>query len=176
MDPRKVQTIVEWQTPSSVHDVQCFLGFANFYRKFIRNYSKIVLPLTQLTKKNQAFVWTPEEDKAFTQLKEAFTSAPILAHVDPAKPFTIAADASDFALGSILSKPGEDGQLHSVAFHSRKFTAVEINYEVHDKELLAVVDCFAQWRHFLEGSPHQIIIYSDHKNLTYFQTARVLNR
>jgi hypothetical protein len=96
--------------------------------------------------------------------------------VDPTRPFTIEADTSDFALGSILSQPGEDGELHPAAFHSRKFTAAEINYEVHNKELLAVVDSFAQWRHFLEGSPHQIIIYNDHKNLTYFQTARVLNR
>ena len=83
---------------------------------------------------------------------------------------------SDFALGTILSQPGKDGQSHPVAFHSRKIFAVEINYEVHDKELLVVVDSFEQWRHFLEGSPHQILIYSDHKNLTYFQTARVLNR
>ena len=95
-----------------------------------------MLPLTQLTKKNQAFVWTPEADKAFTQLKEAFTSAPVLAHVDPEKPFIIEADASDFALGSILSQPGEDGHLHPVAFHSRKFNVAEINYEVRDKELL----------------------------------------
>jgi hypothetical protein len=103
MDPRKVQTIVEWHTPSFVHDVHCFLGIANFYYKFICNYSKIVLPLTQLTKKNQAFVWTPEADKAFTQLKEAFISAPALAHVDPTRPFTIVANAFDFALGSIIS-------------------------------------------------------------------------
>ena len=135
-----------------------------------------MFPLTQLTKENQAFVWTPEADKAFTQLKEAFTSAPVLAHVDPEKPFIIEADASDFALGSILSQPGEDGHLHPVVFHSRKFNVAEINYEVPDKELLAVVNSFAQWRHFLEDSPHQIIIYSDHKNLTYFQMARVLNR
>jgi hypothetical protein len=96
--------------------------------------------------------------------------------VNPTRPFTIEADASDFALGSILSQLVEDGELHLLAFHSRKFTAAEINYEVHDKELLAVVDSFVQLRHFLEGSPHQIIIYSDYKNLTYFQTARVLNR
>jgi hypothetical protein len=104
MDPRKVQTILEWQTPSSVCDVECFLGFANFYRKFIWNYSKIVLPFTQLTKKNQAFLWSNlEADKAFTQLKEAFTLALVLAHVDQARPFTIEVDASDCALGSILS-------------------------------------------------------------------------
>ena len=81
---------------------------------------------------------------AFESLKKAFTSAPILAHVDPEKPFIIEADASDFALGSILSQQGDDEKLHPVAFHSRKFDAAEINYEIHDKELLAIVDSFTQ--------------------------------
>ena len=103
MDPTKVQKILEWQPPRSVRDAQCFLRFASFYRKFIWNYSKIMLPLTQLTKKNEAFVWTIEADTSFTQLKEAFTSPPILAHIDSKKPFTIEADASNFILGSILS-------------------------------------------------------------------------
>ena len=80
-----------------------FLGFTNFYRKFIQDYSKLILPLTQLTKKGQPFVWSKEADMAFEGLKKAFTSAPVLAHVDPQKPFIIEADASDFALGSILS-------------------------------------------------------------------------
>ena len=119
-------------------------SFANFYRKFIQDYSKIILPLTQLTRKGHAFLWSNEADMAFRHLKAAFTSAPILAHVD----------ASDFALGSILSQQGDTEELHPVAFHSRKFDAVEINYEIHDKELLAIVDSFVQWRHFLEGSPH----------------------
>ena len=83
-----------------------------------------------------------------------FTSAPILAHVDPEKTFIIEANASDFALGSILSQRGIDEKLHPVAFHSRKFDAAEINYEIHDKELLAIVDSFTQWRHILEGSSH----------------------
>ena len=109
-------------------------------------------------------------------MKEAFTSAPILMHADLSKLFIIKTDASDFALGSILSHIGDDGKLHPVAFHSRKFEAVDINYEIHDKELLAIVDSFRQWRHLLEGSPHQIIVYNDHKNLTYFQTARALSR
>ena len=108
---------------------------------------------------------------AFESLKKAFTSAPILGHVDPEKPFIIEADASDFALGSILSQQGNDEKLHPVAFHSRKFDAAEINYEIHDKELLAIVDSFMQWRHFLEGSPHQVTVFSDHKNLAYFQDA-----
>ena len=86
------------------------------------------------------------------------------------------ADTSDFALGSILSQEGEDEKLHLVVFHSRTFDAAEINYEIHDKELLVVVDSFAQWRHFFEGSPHQVTVFSDHKNLAYLQNARVLNR
>jgi hypothetical protein len=100
-----------------------------------------VLPFTQLTKKNQAFFWSFKVDKAFTQLKEAFASTLVLSHIDPEKPFTIKADASDFALRSILSQRGVDGQLHQVAFHSKKFNAsVKMNYEVHEKELLVMVD------------------------------------
>ena len=93
-----------------------------------------VKPLIQLTKKNQALVWTIEADKSFTQLKEGFTSTPILAHIDPAKTFTIEADASDFALDSMLSQPSENGQSSPVTFHLRKFNVAEINYEVHDNE------------------------------------------
>jgi hypothetical protein len=128
------------------------LGFSNFYRKFIKDYSKIVLPLTQLTQKNQPFIWSTSANTAFEGLKLAFTSTPILMHVDLAKHFIVEEDASDFALGSVLSQNGDDGQLHLVAFHSRKFKAAEINYEIHDKELLAIVDSFQQWRHFLEGA------------------------
>ena len=92
---------------------------------------------------------------AFRHFKEAFTSAPILAHVDTNKPFIMEADALDFALCSILSQKGDSEELHPVAFHSRKFDAAEVNYEIHDNELLVIVDSFVQWRHFLEGSPHQ---------------------
>jgi hypothetical protein len=100
-----------------------------------------------------------------------------LAHVNLAQPFIIEADAFDFALGSILSQSGEDGQLHPIAFRSRKFNVTEVNYDVHDNELLASGDSFEQWRQqFLEGSPDQVAVYNDHKNLIYFQTVRVLNK
>ena len=122
------------------------------------------MPLTELTKKNMIFTWVTSATRAFDNLKKAFTSAPILMHADQSKTFIIEADASDFALGSILSQIAEDGKLHPIAFHSRKFEAPEINYEIHDKELLAIVNSFEQWRHLLEGSPHQIIVYNDHKN------------
>ena len=100
----------------------------------------------------------------------------LLAHVDPQKLFIMEADPSDFTLGSILSQQGDDEKLHLVAFHSRKFDTANINYGIHDKELLAIVDSFMQWRHFLEGSSNQVTVFSDHKNLAYFQNARVLNR
>ena len=100
MDSAKVKVVLEWQTPRSLRDVECFLGFANFYHKFIQDYSKIILPLTQLTKEGHAFLWSNEVDMDFRNLKEAFTSAPILAHVDTNKPLIMEADASDFSLGS----------------------------------------------------------------------------
>ena len=96
-------------------------------------------------------------------------------HIDPGKPFTIEADASDFALGSILSQLGEDGQTHPVAFHSRKFTVSEINYEVHDKELLAVVDSFEQWCHFLEGSPLTLTLTLTPTRNQSFQQTEILD-
>jgi hypothetical protein len=133
------------------------------------------MPLTQLTQTDQVFIWSKNANSAFEGLKQAFTSKPILRHIDPAKRFVLEVDASDFALGSVLSQTKDDGRLHPVAFHSRKFEPAEINYENHDKELLAILDSFQQWRQFLEGSAEQIIVYNDHKNLTYLQSARVLN-
>jgi hypothetical protein len=176
MDRKKIQTILDWEAPTSVRDIQCFLGFANFYRRFIKDYSSIASPLTRLVGKDRPFSWTPDAASAFEALKEAFTTAPVLLHPDPSRPFFMETDASDFALGAVLSQYGEDSLLHPVAFHSRKFTAAEINYEIHDKELLAIVSAFEEWRRFLEGAPHQVTIYSDHKNLLYFMTSRVLNR
>jgi hypothetical protein len=106
----------------------------------------------------------------------AFTSAPILIHPDPAKPFIVETDASNFALGAILSQFGIDGLLHPVAFYSQKLTSAEINYQVYDKELLAIITTFKQWRRYLAGVQHRVQILTDHKNLLYFTTTRTLNR
>jgi hypothetical protein len=112
----------------------------------------------------------------FDKLKRRFTTAPILRQFDPKKVCIVETDASDFALGAVLSQKGDDGRLYPVAFHSRKFTPAEINYEIHDKELLAIVDCFKVWRRYLEGATHTVQVYSDHQNLEYFTTTKVLNR
>jgi hypothetical protein len=114
--------------------------------------------------------------KSFEKLKHCFTTAPILTHFDPNRECMVETDASDFALGGTLSQTAEDRKLHPNAFHSRKFSPAEINYEIHDKELLAIIDCFKAWRRYLEGSLHTVQVFTDHKNLEYFMTTKVLNR
>ena len=175
MDTKKIEAVISWKGPSTIRYVQCFLSFANFYRIFIQNYSKIAAPLTKLTYKDK-LEWSVEAHQAFEALKKAFTTVPILIHPDFQKPFFLESDASDFALGAVLSQLSEDGRLHPVAFHSRKFMTTEINYEIHNKELLAIVDSFQEWRHFLEGAQHLVTVYTDHKNLEYFMSAKVLNQ
>jgi len=119
--------------------------------------------------------WTPEAELVFKELKNRFTTAPILAHFDPQKPVIVETDASDFALGAILSQRDRKNCLHPVAFHSRKFSPAKINYEIHNKELLAIVDYFKHWRRYWEGAVHQVQVFSDHQNLQYFITTKVLN-
>jgi len=126
----KVQAELDWKTLESLMEVQLFLGFANFYRRFIQNYSRVTRPLTELTKKEvgKEWAWNQQAESAFQELKHCFTTAPILAHFDPRKPILVETDASDFALGAVLSQRSEEGRLHPIAFHSRKFQPIEINY------------------------------------------------
>jgi len=137
----------------------------------------VARPITELTKATtKNWKWTPKAESAFTELKNRFTSAPILAHFDPKRPVIVETDASDFALGAVLSQRNNENRLHPIAFHSRKFTPAEINYEIHDKELLVIVDSFKHWRRYLEGATHQVQVFSDHQNLEYFTTTKLLNR
>lgn len=175
MDPGKIAAIDTWPKPNRVKDIQSFLGFCNFYRRFIKDFSKIARPLTELTKKDAAFIWTDSCELAFNTLKQAMVENPVLRTVDPTLPFTIQTDASDFALGAVLSQPDPEIKvLHPIAYYSRKLLPAERNYTVHDKELLAIVAAFQNWRHYLAGSPHVIDVFSDHKNLLFFQKSRLL--
>ncbi|EEB89413.1 hypothetical protein MPER_12489 [Moniliophthora perniciosa FA553] len=135
-----------------VKDIQSFLGFCNFYRRFIYGYSDITHPLNRLTRKDVRWTWGPDQQSAFDTLKEAFTRAPILTHWEPDRQITVETDASDYAIAAILSITLDDGQLHPVAFLSRTLHAAELNYDTHDKELLAIFEAFKTWRHYLEGS------------------------
>jgi len=176
MSQEKVETVQEWKSPSSQTEVQSFLGFANFYRRFIQDYSGVARPLTELTKGNaKDWRWTPKAELAFKELKNRFTTALILAHFDPQRPVIVKKDTSDFALGAILSQRDPENCLHTVAFHWRKFSRAEINYEIHDKELLAIVDSFKHWRRYCEGAIHQVQVLSDHQNLEYFTATKVAN-
>jgi hypothetical protein len=114
--------------------------------------------------------------QSFEKLKHCFMTVPILTYFNPHCKCIIETDALDFILGGTLSQTAEDKKLHLNAFHSRKFLLAEINYEIHDKELLAIVDCFKAWRRYLEGSLHTVQVFTDHKNLEYFMTTKVLNR
>ena len=172
----KVQVIRDWPEPRKVKDIQSFLGFANFYRRFIYNFSDITVPLTRLTRKNVPFVFGDAQREAFNYLKSAFASAPILTHWIPDRPIIVETDASDYALAAILSIELEDGEIHPVAFHSRSFNPTELNYDVHDKELFAIFEAFRIWRHYLDGSALPIDVVTDHKNLEYFATTKILNR
>jgi hypothetical protein len=186
MSPEKVRTIKNWAPPRSVKHVQQFLGFANFYRRFIEGFSKVARPLTEPTKKdknaknakkNANFVLTDECQQAFDRLKVLFTEAPILVHFHPEKPTVVETDASDFALGAVMSQmQPESSRLHPVAYYSHKFKPVEVNYNIHDKEMLAIVAAFKEWEHMLKWVADQITVYTDHKNLEYFATTKVLTQ
>ena len=140
MDESKTQTIQNWPTLHRVKNVQSFLGFANFYRHFIDNYAEITSPL-HLTWKNEPWSWTTDCQVAFDNIKEAFTTAPILGHWDPESLIILKTNASDRALVAILST-WSNGEICPIAFHLRAFSTAEINYDVHDKELLAIVESF----------------------------------
>jgi RNase H-like domain found in reverse transcriptase len=172
MDPAKVDLVTSWPAPKSAHDVRMFLRLANFYRRFIRDFSKLATPLTRLLKKKnlaKRFIWDRKAQEAFVGLRDAFTTAPILRHFDEFKPVILEADASDLAFGAVVSQYGDDGLLHPVAYHSRKFGPAELNYEIYDKELLTIVDSLEHYRHMFEGLGQQITIYSDHHNLLWFR-------
>jgi hypothetical protein len=176
MDPVKVAGVAEWPEPSNKREVQSFLGFANFYRQFIKDFSHHARPLFNLTKNEQKRPWGSSKASAFRKLKELVTSAPVLTTPTDDQPFHIEADSSDYATGVILSQLSmEDGKWHRIAYYSKSLSETEWNYKIHDKEMLAIIQALEEWQHFLEGAPHKVEIWTDHKNLEYFMSAKKLN-
>jgi len=175
MDDSKVKAVLDWPVPSNVKEVQSFIGLCNYYRIFINNFAKIADPIHKLMRKNVIFYWGPEQQKAFDDLKKQFTSAPILRHADGNKPFIVETDASNFAVGAILSQEF-DGKTHPIAFLSKSLSGAQRNYPIYDKELLAIITALKAWRHFLEGARHPFTIYTDHKNLTFPRKPEMLSQ
>jgi hypothetical protein len=171
----KLAAVTEWPAPKNVKEVRAFLGLVGFYRKFVRGFSMIALPLTLLTRTvtGGPFQWGTEQQLAFLELKRALQHAPLLLLPDPTLPFVLHTDASGFALGAVLQQDQGQG-LQPVAFLSKKLVDAETRYPVHEQELLAIVTALTTWRHYLEGS-QGLRVLTDHKSLTFFQTQPMLS-
>ena len=176
MDPAKVTAVRNWKDPPNIRELQKFLGFANFYRRFIKDFSKIAQLLHDLSKKGAPWVWDEAKKKAFEKLKSAFTTNPTLEFFDHNKKTVLETDASDWASGGILPQYDEQGKLHPVAYFSAKHSAQECNYEIYNKELLAIIKALEEWRPELQGAQQEFDIVTDHKNLEYFTTTKTLNQ
>ena len=158
----------------TVCGVHSFLGLANFYRHFIKDYATLAKPLTDLTQKDKAFTWGSAEANVFASLKDRFTTAPILTYPDNNCQFRLETDASDFATGAVLSIL-KNNKWHPIAFSSHAMSPEERNYPVADKEMISVICSLEQWRHYLEGAKHQFDIWNDHANLQWFMKRQDLN-
>ena len=175
MDPIKVEGVSKWPVPKKKKDVQSFLEFTNFYRRFIKDYAKIARPLHNLTGKKE-WEWGREQEEAFRDIKRKICSAPILTMPKDDGKFRIECDASDFAIGSILSQQQLDRKWKPIAFLSHALNPTERNYEIYDREMLAIIEALKDWRSFLEGLPEPFEIITDHSNLMFWQTTQDLSR
>ena len=175
MEPSKVEAIKNWPTPTTVTEVRGFIGFINFYRMFIKGYGDIARPLHALTGKKAEFRWGKEQEDAFRRIKELMVVEPVLVLPDPSKPFEVEANSSDYTIGGQLGQRDENGKLHPMAFFSKKLSGTQLNYPIHDKELLAIVEAFKEWRPYLSGTAKPVKVYTDYKNLRYFTTTKELS-
>jgi hypothetical protein len=176
MDPVKIAGIKNWPIPTKVKDVCSFLGFCNFYRPFIRGFAHLARPLNELTCKDTEWTWEARHQKAFEELKTRVTTEPVLAHPILTDPFELEVDTSGFAMGAVLLQKKEDGKKHPIAYYSKTLSTAERNYDVYNLKLLAIVNALDHWRQYLAGSPHKIIIYSDHQNLLYWKEPHKISR
>jgi RNase H-like domain found in reverse transcriptase/Reverse transcriptase (RNA-dependent DNA polymerase) len=175
MDAVKLGGIRDWPVPTTLKQIHSFLGFGNFYRKFIFHYSELAQPLNDLMKKDKKFEWTTECQEAFDTMRKRFTEELVLLMPDQSKPFQIESDASKVATGTVLTQLDSNGDRHPVAFLSKTFSETKRKYEIYDQELPGIIRALKEWRHYIQGSGHTTIVYSDHKDLMYFQTAQKLN-
>lgn len=176
MDLEKVAVVRDWKTPTSLKGVQSFLGFCNFYRRFLKEYGRVARPLTRLTAKNGWHPLKEVEIEAFNKVKELMLSGGMLAHYSPSRPTQMETDASDGVVAGVLSQQQDNGDWKPIAFFSKTMTVEEMNYEIHDKEMLAVIRGLAEWRPLLIGlqsTPFRVL--TDHRALEYFATKRLLN-
>ncbi|MBW0581543.1 hypothetical protein O181_121258 [Austropuccinia psidii MF-1] len=169
MGQAKVQKILNWPPPRNLRALQSFLGFASFYLSFIKNYSKKISSLRSFLKKYCPFPLNEEALGQLHQIKEAFTIAPILSHFNPSLPTIVETDASDYSLGAVLSQASDSGK-HPIAFYSCNLLPEELNYEIHEKELLGIVWALKHSRAFLLSLSSSFEVLTYHSSLQYFMT------
>ena len=176
-DPVKTRAIEQWKNPKTVKDIQCFTGFCNFYRRFINGFSRIARSLYQLTTKKgkENWIWKEKEQNSFNQMKRSLTTAPVLVHFDPNKPIMVETDASNYVCSGILSQQQDDATWRPIAYRSKTMSKAQCNYDIHDKELLAIMQASMEWRQYCEGVKYTVRILTDHKNLVPFTTTKELN-
>lgn len=174
VDPEKVEAVTSWERPETVKGVQAFLGFCNFYRRFIDKYGRIARPLQKLTMKGKAFDWTPECEEAFVELKKQMSSTPLLVHYHPERETQMETDASGGVVAGVLSQK-VDGEWRPVCFFSKTMSGPEGNYPIHDKELLAIVRGVEEWYPLLLGASSRVEVLTDHHALQYFMMKKLLN-
>ena len=163
----KVEAIVKMPPPKSCKEVKRFLGMAGYYRRFCRNFSAIAEPLTALLKKGVDFVWSNECHNAFLDIKTFLSNAPVMAAPEFSKPFKLAIDASDSAIGSVLFQEDDQGIDHPIAFFSRKLNSNQKNYSTIEKEALALVLSLQHFEVYVTSSINPVIVFSDHDPLKF---------
>jgi hypothetical protein len=168
VDPKKLQEVMDWKPPTTVRQIQSFLGLAEYYRRFIPDFSRIAKPMTELLKKGVKYEWSQKCEDAFHTLRQHLTTSPVLAQPDNTKPFEVYCDASGTGLGCVLM---QDNRV--IAYASRALKPHEQNYPTHDLDLAAVVHALKIWRHYLMGAHYNI--YTDHKSLKYIFIQADLN-
>ncbi|CAI7787612.1 unnamed protein product [Closterium sp. NIES-53] len=173
VDPRKIEAVKKWKVPENMKELQQFLGFTNYYNRFVPQYAKIAAPLTDLLKKDTPFKWDTPHQQAMEQLQTALTTTPVLILPDPEKDYVVEADASDQAVGAVLMQDHGNG-LQPIAYLSKKLHGAELNYPIHDKKALAIVVAFKAWRCYLEGA--KTTVYTDHCSLKYLKSQPTLSR
>jgi hypothetical protein len=168
--PDKIGAVQQWPRPKNVGDVRSFLGLANFYRRFVKDYSRIALPLTELTREvtGGGFAWGDKQQAAFDELKAALCSPPVLLVPDQSKPFVLNTDACKYAIGATLQQDHGHG-LQPVAFFSAKMSDAERNYDVREQEFMALFKACQHWRHYLHGT-QPFTLLTDHDSLKYHKT------
>ena len=182
MDPTKIKGVADWPKPNNVRDVRAFLGFTGFYRYFIPNYSKIARPLIDLTRKATPFHWESPQMKAFETLKTIMCRKPILRQPNYDDPFFLLTDASAYGVGAVLSQEGETNPrsqkpfLHPIAYYSSTFIPAERNYDIYERELLAVLKSLEHWRPHLAATEKPVTVLTDHANLAFWKNPKKVNR